>query len=63
MYRDYKNRQSVSSYINNEEYDEEEEFDTRVKSFPVKPMSVEEAILQMNLLGHNFYIFKIFICK
>jgi len=23
----------------------------------VKPMPVEEAILQMNLLGHDFYVF------
>lgn len=29
----------------------------RVKRFPVKPMDVEEAILQMNLLGHDFYVF------
>lgn len=30
----------------------------RRKSFQVKPMSEEEAILQMNLLGHTFYIFR-----
>ncbi len=29
----------------------------RRKKFTVKPMSVEEAILQMNLLGHQFYMF------
>ena len=23
----------------------------------MKPMDVEEAILQMNLLGHNFFVF------
>ena len=28
------------------------------KSFPVKPMNVEEAILQMNLLSHTFFVFK-----
>jgi len=28
------------------------------KRFPVKPMDVEEAILQMNLVGHNFYMFR-----
>ena len=38
-------------------YDEEGEFNIRVKSFPLKPMSPEEAILQMNLLGHTFYAF------
>ncbi|MBM6617005.1 ribosome hibernation-promoting factor, HPF/YfiA family [Bacillus suaedaesalsae] len=30
----------------------------RVKRFDVKPMSQEEAILQMNLLEHTFYVFK-----
>ncbi|QGP92198.1 Ribosome hibernation promotion factor [Neomoorella glycerini] len=29
----------------------------RTKRFPIKPMPVEEAILQMNLLGHNFFVF------
>ena len=28
------------------------------KKFELRPMSVEEAILQMNLLGHNFFMFK-----
>ncbi len=30
----------------------------RTKRFPVKPMEPEEAILQMNLLGHDFYVFE-----
>jgi len=30
----------------------------KTKRFPVKPMSVEEAILQMNLLGHSFFVFR-----
>ncbi|HHV08011.1 MAG TPA: ribosome-associated translation inhibitor RaiA [Firmicutes bacterium] len=30
----------------------------RTKRFPVKPMPVEEAILQMNLLGHDFFVFR-----
>ncbi|HIW73570.1 MAG TPA: ribosome-associated translation inhibitor RaiA [Firmicutes bacterium] len=30
----------------------------RSKKFPVKPMDVEEAILQMNMLGHQFYMFR-----
>ena len=29
----------------------------KTKSFDVKPMSQEEAILQMNLLGHDFFVF------
>ena len=31
---------------------------TQVKKFLYKPMSAEEAILQMNMLGHQFYVFK-----
>ncbi len=41
-------------------YDEDEEEElkiTRVKTFPYKPMSPEEAILQMNLLDHQFFVF------
>ena len=30
----------------------------RYKNFRMKPMSVEEAILQMNLLDHTFFMFK-----
>ncbi len=29
----------------------------REKRFHVKPMSVEEAVLQMNMLSHSFYLF------
>ena len=41
--------------------DDEEEADfniVRTKSFPIKPMTPEEAVLQMNLLGHEFFVFK-----
>ena len=38
--------------------EEEGAFDIRTKSFPLKPMTPEEAILQMNLLGHAFYAFE-----
>lgn len=41
----------------NDEYTEEEEFKIRTKTFPFKPMTPEEAILQMNLLGHSFFAF------
>lgn len=41
-----------------EDFEEESEFTIRKKSFPLKPMSVEEAILQMNLLEHEFFVFK-----
>lgn len=29
----------------------------RTKRFAIKPMSVEEAIMQMELLGHDFFVF------
>ena len=30
----------------------------KTKHFTVKPMDIDEAILQMNLVGHNFYMFR-----
>ena len=37
---------------------EEAKYDVvRVKRFSVKPMDVEDAITQMELLGHNFFLF------
>jgi len=41
--------------------DEEEQNEfkiVRTKMFPVKPMTPEEAVLQMNLLEHEFFVFK-----
>ena len=29
----------------------------RIKRFPIKPMTVEEAIVQMELLDHSFFLF------
>ena len=37
---------------------EEGEFEIRKKTCLMKPMTPEEAILQMNLLGHTFYVFE-----
>lgn len=37
----------------------EETYDVvRTKRFPIKPMAVEEAVLQMNLVGHTFFAFR-----
>jgi uncharacterized protein involved in exopolysaccharide biosynthesis len=45
--------------IADEEVAEESDFEiVRTKVVSVKPQSVEEAILQMNLLGHEFYMFR-----
>ena len=38
--------------------EEDPELIIRTKTFSVKPMSPEEAILQMNLLGHQFFVFR-----
>ena len=38
---------------------EDEEYKVvRVKKFPIKPMAVDEAILQMTMVGHEFYMFR-----
>ena len=48
--------------INNMEIKQSEEEDegklVRVKKFGVKPMNSEEAMLQMDLLGHNFFVYQ-----
>jgi len=42
-----------------EEVAEELEFKiVKTKRFEIKPMSPEEAILQMNLIGHQFFVFE-----
>jgi len=47
---------SGDEYLDSEDADE---FNiVKKKRFQVKPMSIEEAVLQMNLLGHNFFVFK-----
>ena len=49
--------EEVSSFAPEEE--EEEEFRiVRTKRFPIKHMTVEEAVLQMNLVDHTFFAFK-----
>lgn len=64
--RKYKNKiveskQAASDfnrqYVDND-YDEEPEIKiVRSKRFGIKPMDPEEACIQMELLGHNFYVF------
>ena len=43
--------------VASEEDDNEGEI-VKVKRFNIKPMSAEEAILQMELVEHNFFVFK-----
>ncbi len=49
----------VEDYLHSTEEDVSEEYKiVRTKHFFVKPLSVEEAILQMNMLGHQFFMFR-----
>ena len=48
----------LDDFVGSEPVAEETDFDiVRVKSVVLKPQSPEEAILQMNMLGHQFYMF------
>ena len=53
-------RKDAVPVIQMAEAEEAEEFTpavVRTKRFAMKPMSVEEAIMQMELLGHDFFVF------
>ena len=71
--RNYKNKLKDKHHSNKsirfenidtiEELDSEEENSNNIvierkKKFDMKPMSAEEAVLQMELLEHNFYMFR-----
>ncbi|WP_040227760.1 ribosome hibernation-promoting factor, HPF/YfiA family [Bhargavaea cecembensis] len=66
--RKFREREGVASFFNSFSdensattetgADQDQEFEVvRTKQFSLKPMDQEEAILQMNMLGHSFYIF------
>ncbi len=44
-------------FIENDYLDEEEIKIVRTKKFDIKPMYPEDACVQMELLGHNFFVF------
>jgi len=68
--RKYKNKliqqKQASVNLNQEfmddDYDDSEEDDSikiiRTKRFSIKPMDPEEACVQMELLGHNFFVYR-----
>jgi len=47
----------TKSFIENDYMDEEEIKIIRSKKFDIKPMYPEDACIQMELLGHNFFVF------
>ena len=61
--RKFREREGAGLYFANvaqgelAEATEEEYTVVRTKQFDLKPMDQEEAILQMNMLGHDFYIY------
>ena len=53
--------ESFNQYFD-EEYDIDESYDSdiniaRIKEIPLKPMNTEEAIMQMELVGHDFFVY------
>jgi putative sigma-54 modulation protein len=40
------------------EVEEDETTIVKTKQFPVTPMSPEEAVLQLELIGHDFFVFR-----
>lgn len=48
----------VYDYESDYEYEEKDFNIIKSKKISVKPMFVEEAILQMNLIGHQFFVFR-----
>ena len=46
------------SFVPEPEGEEDKFRIVRTKRFPLRPMSAEEAILQMNLVGHSFFAFR-----
>ena len=65
--RKFREREGVAAFLqsvekerngNEEVLSDDAEFQVvRTKQFDLKPMDQEEAILQMNMLGHSFFIF------
>lgn len=65
--RKYKNKlidkeqnaaQLNKAFLDEDAYEEEEIQIIRSKKFAMKPMDPEEACVQMELLGHNFFVFR-----
>lgn len=58
-YHDNKDLKNSHILFDNIEIDDSEEEEKIVKNkrFPIKPMYKDEAILQMELMGHDFYVF------
>ena len=57
LQKKYKASKDVS-FVDLPDFEEEEEVSiVKTKKFQLEPMNAEEAIMQMELLGHNFFVF------
>ncbi len=65
--RHYRDKRSRRGSRNNVPVDEgvpalqDDQLDQQIvktKQFPVKPMTAEEAVLQLELIGHDFFVFR-----
>ncbi len=65
IYKSMKHREGISSYYANQSDFDIEKMKSEIKAtnlvrskqVDLQPMSVDDAILQMEMLGHDFYIF------
>jgi len=55
--RSHHARNPFKESSTNEREEEAEPVIVKTKSFPLKPMTPEEACLQMDFLGHDFFVF------
>ena len=58
-----REREGISNYFINmddtpEVYNKHDEIPYKIKNVHLKPMDVEEAIMQLELLGHDFYVYR-----
>ena len=56
--RTKENLNDINLDFDNSDIDEDKNKIVKRKTLDTKPMSEEEAILQMNMLGHEFFIYK-----
>jgi len=55
----HKDAYKIGELLYNDGYEEEEPRRVvKTKRFDVKPMSLEEAVMQMELLGHSFFVYR-----
>ncbi len=59
LYKRFRNQglKELIATMGEEENRKDEPVVVRTKRIAIKPMPLEEAILQMNLLGHDFFVF------